>query len=157
MPHVYLRVRNEERRATSVDVSVQHRTLQLEAEPDGPSEIGALVLHPEVRGRPGWPGKLLSWGRFAFIALQPSCFEDRILAEMRASFDEDGHQAFWHAFGKRFTGMSYDAADRLSAEDKTFILDLFPTTPFYASLLDDDAVAELGQVHEETRPALRLL
>jgi arginine N-succinyltransferase len=89
--------------------------------------------------------------------MHPNCFKERILAEMRPSFDTEGHQAFWHAFGERFTGMSYDEADRRSAADKGFILDLFPSTPFYASLLDDEAIAELGHVNEEARPALRLL
>ena len=53
--------------------------------------------------------------------------------------------------------MSYIDADRRSAVDKSFILDLFPGVPFYASLLDDAVVSELGQVHEEARPALSLL
>ncbi len=156
-PHICLRVRSETRVASSIDVSVEHRTLRLEAETDGPTEIGALVLSPEARSRPGWPGKLLSWGRFTYIALHPGSFEDRVLAEMRASFDEEGRNAFWHAFGERFTGMSYAEADRRSSVDKSFILDLFPSTPFYTSVLDDEAIAELGQVHEDTRPALYLL
>ncbi|MFQ5513329.1 MAG: arginine N-succinyltransferase, partial [Myxococcota bacterium] len=157
MPHVYLRVGNEERVAADARIRVTHRTLQLGAERDGPSELGALILHPDARGRPGWPGKLLSWGRFTYIALHPERFEDRLLAEMRACFDAEGRNAFWHAFGERFTGMSYEEADRRSVHDKSFILDLFPSTPFYASLLDDEAVAQLGQVHDEARPALRLL
>jgi arginine N-succinyltransferase len=157
MPHLFLRVRQEERCAESVDVQMQHRTLQLEASEDGPSEVGALVLHPDARGGPGRPGKLLSWGRFAFVARHPTCFERTLLAEMRASLDAEGRNAFWEAFGKRFTGMTYAEADRRSAVDKSFILDLFPTTPFYASLLDARVADQLGQVHEDARPALHLL
>jgi arginine N-succinyltransferase len=157
MPHIYLRVGREERHASSVDISVEHRTLQLGASTDGPSEIGALILHPDARSRPGWPGKLLSWGRFAYMALHPASFENRILAEMRATLDPQGRSAFWRAFGKRFTGMTYAEADRRSAVDKKFILDLFPKTPFYASLLDKDVAQQLGEVHPEARPALRLL
>ena len=157
MPHLYLRVGQEERRAESVDVQMRHCTLQLEATEDGPSEVGALVLHRDVRGQPGRPGKLLSWGRFAFVARHPTCFERTLLAEMRASLDDAGRNAFWEAFGRRFTGMSYYEADRRSATDKSFILDLFPTTPFYASLLDAKVAAQLGQVHEEARAALSLL
>jgi len=136
---------------------VEHRTLQLGSTEDGPTEIGALVAHPSIRGKPGWPGKLLSWGRFAYVACHPASFEYTLLAEMRASLTPDGKNRFWEAFGRRFTGLSYDEADRRSASDKSFILDLFPSTPFYASLLDPDVVAELGVVHPEARPALSLL
>ncbi|MBW2280217.1 MAG: arginine N-succinyltransferase [Deltaproteobacteria bacterium] len=161
MPHLYLRVGQERRHAESVDVEMRHCTLQLEASEDGPSEIGALVLHPDVRGSaassPERPARLLSWGRFAFVARHPTCFEQTLLAEMRASLDAAGRNAFWEAFGRRFTGMSYAEADRKSAVDKSFILDLFPTTPFYASLLEARVADQLGRVHPEAEPALRLL
>jgi arginine N-succinyltransferase len=157
MPHVFLRVGEETRASESTGVRVTHTTLQLGASRDGPTELGSLILHPSARGRPGWPGKLLSWGRFAYIARHRASFEKRILAEMRAAIDAHGRSAFWDAFGKRFTGMSYTEADHRSATDKSFILDLFPDTPFYASLLDAGVAAQLGQVHEEAAPALRLL
>lgn len=157
MPHLYLRVGEETRVSASTGVRVTHTTLQLGASHDGPTELGSLVLRPEVRGRPGAPGKLLSWGRFAYIARHRASFEARVLAEMRAAIDAQGRSAFWDAFGRRFTGMSYAEADRRSATDKSFVLDLFPATPFYASLLDADVAAQIGQVHEEAKPALRLL
>jgi len=157
MPHLYLRVRLEDRQAQSVQVQMQHCTLQLESTEDGPSEIGALVLDPELRGHADKPGRLLSWGRFAFLALHPMAFERTVLAEMRASLDAAGRNAFWEAFGKRFTGMTYEQADRRSATDKGFVIELFPDTPFYASLLDPEVVGQLGQVHAEAQPALRLL
>ncbi|MCP4003365.1 MAG: arginine N-succinyltransferase [bacterium] len=157
MPHMFLRVGEEVRHSETVVCTMRHKMLQLGSTTDGPTELGALVLHPKERGRGGRPGTLLSWGRFAYIARHRSCFEDRVLAEMRASLDAWGRSAFWDAFGRHFTGMSYADADRLSATDKSFILDLFPDVPFYASLLDAEVAAQLGQVHEETRPALSLL
>lgn len=157
MPHLYLKVSIEERRAESVDVTMKHCVLQLGASTNGPSELGSLVLLPEARGVPGSPGKLLSWGRFALMSQLPSCFEPNVLAEMRATLDDNGRNAFWESFGQRFTDMSYLEADRLSAEDKSFIVDLFPDIPFYATLLPDEVMEELGCVHPETMPALRLL
>lgn len=157
MPHTYLRVGSEARHSVSVGVRAEHVTLRLGVCTDGPTELGALILHPDARGEPGWPGKLLSWGRFAFIALHRDCFERQLLAEMRASLDPEGQSAFWEAFGRRFTGMTYDEADRRSARDKQFILDLFPDITFYASLLPAHVTAQLGQVHEETLPAVHLL
>jgi arginine N-succinyltransferase len=157
MPHVFLRVCVEQRQASRIDIRVHHRTLQLGATEDGPTEIGSLVLRPDVRRHAGSPGKLLSWGRLAYVGLHPERFERRLLAEMRASLTPDGKNRFWEAFGRRFTGLSYAEADRRSASDKSFILELFPATPFYAALLDEAVDAELGKVHPEAQPALRLL
>jgi arginine N-succinyltransferase len=157
LPHIYLAVGEEERASGSTGVRLRHRTFQLGAASDGPTELGALVLHPSARGGPGSPGRLLSWGRFAFIARHHGCFERRLLAEMRAGLDRDGRSAFWDAFGRRFTGMSYAEADRRSARDKSFILDLFPQTRFYATLLPEDVERKIGDVHPDALPALRLL
>lgn len=157
MPHLCLRVREEERTSASAGVTKKHVTLQLEAVSNGPTELGALILHPDSRRQPGQPGKLLSWGRFAYMARHPQAFEERVLAEMRAAIDEHGRSKFWDSFGRHFTGMSYAEADRRTATDKSFVLELFPDTPFYASLLDEEVARELGQVHEHTVPALRLL
>ncbi len=157
LPHLFLRVGQETRTSQSTGVRVTHTTLQLGAAYDGPTELGSLVLRPDARGRPGWPGKLLSWGRFAFIARHRACFERTVLAEMRAAIDGQGRSAFWDAFGRRFTGMSYTEADHRSAADKSFVLDLFPATPFYASLLDAEVAAQLGRVHDEAKAALHLL
>jgi arginine N-succinyltransferase len=157
MPHLFLRVGEETRSSESTGVRVTHTTLQLGVSTDGPTELGSLVLRPELRGQPGWPGKLLSWGRLAYIARRRASFERTVLAEMRAAIDAQGRSAFWDVFGRRFTGMSYTEADRRSASDKSFVLDLFPATPFYASLLDAGVAAQLGLVHEEAKPALRLL
>jgi arginine N-succinyltransferase len=157
LPHTYLRVEREERVSAAAGIRKEHVTLQLGACEDGPSELAALILHPEVRGRPGWPGKLLAWGRYAYIARHPGAFEERLIAEMRATFDPEGRSAFWESFGRHFTGMSYQEADRRSATRKQFILDLFPKTRFYATLLEPEVASQLGKVHPEARPAVRLL
>jgi arginine N-succinyltransferase len=157
MPHFYLEVGEEQRYAESIGVLARHVTLRLGRSTDGPTEIGSLVLHPDARGRPGSPGKLLSWGRFAFIASHRECFESELIAEMRAALDPRGRNLFWEAVGKRFTGLSYEEADHRSAVDKSFIRDLFPEATLYATLLEPDVVAKLGHVHEETGAAVRLL
>lgn len=157
MPHTYLQVGREARESKRLGVRTEHLTMRLGHSCDGPSELGALILHPEARGRPGSPGKLLSWGRFAFVARHRERFCDELLAEMRAALDPQGRYAFWEAFGKRFTGLAYEEADRRSATDKDFILELFPDTTFYATLLEPDVRAKLGQVHAEAQPAVRLL
>ncbi len=157
MPHLFLRVGREERYSRSVGVHRTHLTLRLGRRLDGPTEIGALILRPDQRRTPGWPGRLLSWGRLVFIGLHPDRFERELLAEIRAAIDEQGRSAFWEAFGYRFTGMSYEEADRRSADEKDFILDLFPEATFYASLLEASVLEKLGQVHADALPAVSLL
>jgi arginine N-succinyltransferase len=157
MPHFYLEVGVEERYSRSVGVRARHLTLRLRRSTDGPTEIGALVLHRSVRRARGSPGKLLSWGRFAFIATHRECFERELIAEMRAALDPAGRNLFWEAFGRRFTGLGYEEADRRSALEKSFIHELFPRAKIYASLLEPGVVDQLGRVHEESLPAVHLL
>jgi arginine N-succinyltransferase len=157
LPHIGLRVDREERVSEAAGIRKEHVTFQLETCEDGPTELAALILHPDVRGRAGWPGKLLAWGRYAYIARHAGAFEETLIAEMRATFDSEGRSAFWESFGRHFTGMSYQEADRRSATRKQFILDLFPRTLFYATLLDPEVAAQLGKAHAETQPAVRLL
>src|SRR6185295_1467127 len=45
----------------------------------------------------------------------------------------------------------------LSFINKKFIADLMPKHPLYVPLLPPDAQAVIGQVHPDTRPALKLL
>jgi arginine N-succinyltransferase len=157
MPHTFLQVEREERYAESIDKRAEHVTFRLGVCSDGPSELGSLILEPDARARPGKPGKLCSWGRFAFIATHRERFCATLLAEMRAALDSEGRSAFWDAFGQRFTGMSYEEADKRSALDKDFILELFPRSKFYAALLEPELAVRLGEVHDETLPAVRLL
>jgi arginine N-succinyltransferase len=157
MPHYYLEVKEEERYSESVDVRARHVTLHLDCSTDGPTELAALILHPRFRNQPGAPGKLLSWGRFAYVATHRECFESDIIAEMRATLDPRGRNLFWESVGKRFTGLSYEEADRRSTVDKSFIRELFPETKLYATMLDPDVAAQLGEVHPEAKPAVCLL
>ncbi len=61
MPHTFLQVAREERYSPGPDVRTEHVTLRFGVCTDGPSELGALILHPDARGAPDKPGKLLSW------------------------------------------------------------------------------------------------
>jgi arginine N-succinyltransferase len=87
----------------------------------------------------------------------PRCFEPEVIAEMRGVMDENGSSPFWEALGRHFFDMEYPQADYLSAADKSFIADLMPTCPIYVPLLPKSAQDVIGQVHENTMPALKLL
>jgi arginine N-succinyltransferase len=79
------------------------------------------------------------------------------IAEMRGVIDEQGRSPFWDALGRHFFQIDLPKADYLSMVNKRFIADLMPTHPIYIALLPPEAQAVIGQVHEQTRPALKLL
>lgn len=136
-------------------ISQEVRSLHLVADHKGPSEIGTLFLHPELRGHGA--GRLLSLSRFAFMAAFPERFDAQVIAEMRGVADAEGRSPFWEAVGRHFFEVDFPHADALSAADKQFIADLMPAHPLYIPMLPPAAQAVIGEVHAETRPALRLL
>ena len=129
--------------------------LRLVAEHNGPCEIGSLFLAPDYRK--GGNGRLLSLARFMFIAERPKRFDPMVIAELRGVIDEQGRAPFWDALGKHFFDIEYPNADYLSMVNKKFIADLMPTHPIYIPLLPAEARAVIGQVHDQTKPALRIL
>lgn len=131
------------------------RVLNLVTEHNGPCEIGSLFLSPDHR-RHG-SGRLLSLARFLFMAEYPQYFDPTVIAEMRGVIDERGQSDFWDALGRHFFDVDFPTADYLSMVDKQFIADLMPRHPIYIPLLPEAAQGVIGEVHEQTRPARRVL
>jgi arginine N-succinyltransferase len=168
-PHVFFRVMQEERyadlRVTDDaelhDVHMTHTMLYLGQTYDGPTELGGLVLHPDLRRHPDKLGRLLSLARFVFIAGFRGWFRDRLLAELLPplSVGPSGttRSPLWDVLGHKFTGLSYDEADRLSRFNKEFIWRLFPAMPVHASLLPESVQEIIGQVGPGSVGAKRLL
>ena len=85
-------------------------------------------------------------------------FADLVIAEMRGVSDENGHSPFWAWLESHFFGIDFPTADYLvGIGDKSFIAELMPKHPVYVALLSPEAQSVIGQVHEKTAPALRLL
>lgn len=129
--------------------------LYLNQEHDGPTEIGSLFLSPDYWG--GGHGRMLSLSRFLFIADFPERFEREIIAEMRGVVNANGVSPLWSALGSHFFQIEFPKAETLSVQDKKFIADLMPTHPIYIPLLPEEAQSAIGNVHQNTRPALSLL
>ena len=156
-PHVYLQLTQEERYSTTLDRYMVHHCLKLNFNYDGPTEIGGLSLLPEFRGHPESLGKLLSYVRFLFIAMHRDLFRDRVLSELMPPLEADGTSKLWKHLGRRFTGLTYREADRLSKENKEFIWALFPHGLIYMSLLPDEVSEVIGKVGPTARPVERML
>ncbi|OBT10061.1 arginine N-succinyltransferase [Vibrio sp. UCD-FRSSP16_10] len=122
----------------------------------GCSEICTLFLRPKFRG--GLNGRLLSKCRFLMLAEHPHRFSKTIFAEMRGVSDENGNSPFWDWLQEHFFSIDFTMADYLTGIGKKgFIADLMPKLPIYINLLSKEAQAVIGEVHDNTRPALKLL
>jgi arginine N-succinyltransferase len=156
-PHVYFDVLEEERYSQTLDVHVVHRILRIGYNYKGVTEIGGLVIRPELRRHPERLGRLLSYVRFMYLALHRPVFREEVLSELMPPLEPDGTSRLWEALGRRFTGLSYQEADRLSHENKEFIRALFPEEPIYATLLPAEVQGLIGQVGPETKGVEKML
>ncbi|MFN3198260.1 MAG: arginine N-succinyltransferase [Bradymonadia bacterium] len=154
-PFYSYQLRTTHKISKALDVDKEVRYLELTANHSGPTEIGTLFLLGDHRK--GGNGRLLSLSRFLFMASHRQRFDKRVIAEMRGVSTTEGHSLFWEAIGRHFFNIGFAEADQRSAADKSFIGELMPQHPIYIPMLAPDVQAVIGQVHEETRPALRLV
>ncbi|KXS35109.1 MULTISPECIES: arginine N-succinyltransferase [Idiomarina] len=131
-------------------------TLSLCNDYTGVSELCTLFLREPYRHNLN--GRTLSRFRMLFLAQFKQRFSDWVIAEMRGVCDDDGASPFWDWLEQHFFSMDFPKADYLSGiGDKTFIAELMPRYPIYTSLLPEKAREVIGKVHDNTRPALKLL
>ena len=134
----------------------QHRErFELQRIHDGPTEMGSLFLRGIHRGQ--GRGRWLSLSRFALISMMPHRFADRVIAQMRGKANPDGSVPFWDAVPGKFIPTSFATADAMSTVSKQFIEEMMPQYPIYLGLLSDEVRQDIGGVHEETMPAMKLL
>jgi len=156
-PHIFFDVLDEERYSETLDLHFAHRVLRIGYNYNGLTEIGGLVLRPELRGHPERLGRSLSYVRFLYLARHRALFRDEVLSELMPPLEPDGTSLLWESLGRRFTGLSYQEADRLSQTNKEFIRALFPQDPLYVTLLPPHVQELIGQVGPETRGVEKML
>lgn len=122
----------------------------------GCSEICTLFLRPKFRRANA--GKLLSRVRFLFMAQHPERFSDTVIAEMRGVSDAQGQSPFWNWLRKHVADLDFRTVTRMvGTGDNRLFAELMPRFPLYTHLMDEPARAVIGQVHDNTRPALAML
>ncbi len=156
-PHTYLKVLKKKHRDPALKIEKKHILLRFEYDTDGPSEIGGLILHPDYRGLPLGLGKQLSYSRFMYVSLFSERFEKNMIAELLPPFNDRGSSDLWDAFGRRFTDMEYQEADKLSREKKDFIKNLFPQEDIYTCLFDEKARNVIGETGPTSSPVRHML
>jgi arginine N-succinyltransferase len=156
-PHIFFDVLDDERYSESLDRHFVHKVLRIGYNYNGPTEIGGLVLVPELRGHAAHLGKWLSYVRFLYIGLHRASFRDEVLSELLPPLETDGSSVVWEAIGRHFTGMTYQEADRISQSNKEFIRTLFPAEPIYLSLFPSKVQEVIGRVGPETKGVEKML
>ena len=156
-PCTFLDVSERETYSSTLDRHFRHQVLSIGFHFDGPTEIGGLVVDPAARASEGLPGKQLSFVRFLYMAMHRDRFRETVLAELMPPLSKGGKSPFWESFGRRFTGLDYQDADKRSRQGKEFIQQLFPSTELYATLLPPGVQRALGAVGRTTEGARRML
>ena len=156
-PCTFFTVSEKEHYSSTLDRHFRHTLLSLGYHFDGPTEIGGLVVRPGARHRAERAGRQLSFVRFLYMAMRRRHFRPTVLAELMGPLTRNGQSAFWEAFGRSFTGLDYQEADKLSRQNKEFIQQLFPPFDVYASLLPPAARHALGTVGRRARPVKAML
>jgi arginine N-succinyltransferase len=155
-PHIFLDVTTREHYSTTVDKHFKHQVLSIGYNYEGPTEIGGLVVDPAYRGQDK-PGKQLSFVRFLFLSMHRKLFRDRVLAELLPPLMPDGRSQLWEHFGRKFTGLDYKEADKLSRQSKEFIQQLWPQSDVYATFFPEKVKATIGRVGPNTEPVKNML
>lgn len=138
-----------------LDVYNRIKTLTLCNDHTGHSELCTLFLLPDYRKSTN--GHLLSKARFLFMAAHQNLFSDKVIAELRGDCDEEGESPFWEALGRHFFAVDFVEADRQVSRGKSFIAELMPRHAIYTNLLPEQAQNVIGQTHQDTVPARKLL
>ena len=156
-PCTFFDVSEREHYSSTLDRHFKHQVLSIGFHFDGPTEIGGLVVDPAQRGGEARAGKQLSFVRFLYMAMHRDRFRETVLAELMPPLTKDGRSAFWEAFGKRFTDLDYQTADKKSRENKEFIQQLFPNVDVYATLFTGSVRRLLGTVGAHSEPVKHML
>ncbi|MGI2259178.1 arginine N-succinyltransferase [Shewanella sp. GXUN23E] len=152
----HYRIGTEVYHSEQIDVRNEVETLTLCHDYTGAAELCTLFLREGHRQ--GNNGRFLSRSRFLFLAEHPQRFGETVIAEMRGVCDDEGHSPFYGWLQAHFLGIDFVYADYLSGlGQKAFMGEMMPRNPIYVPLLPQEAQEVIGEVHANTRPALRLL
>lgn len=143
------------RHSSQLDLRTTYETLQLTTDFDGWSELASIYLAPEARGQ--GVARLLSLGRLCFVESHRDLFDRKLMADIRGWTDEYGTSPFWEYITSKFVDTDFEIADRLSASDGRFIMELMPSLPILMNLLPDAARICAGRPHDISRGAMNLL
>lgn len=121
----------------------------------GSTEICSLFLDPDLR-KEGL-GKLLSFSRFLFMANFPEKFTKMVYALMRSYIDLEDENPFWNHVGRKFLDISFKTLIQRKDEGQDIFPPLLAKFSLLVPMLHSDARKAIGNVYQNTLPALYML
>jgi len=149
-PHFYWQISYDHRQSKTIGIGMTHQVLKLGKDTKGHSEIAGIIVHPEFQGKQ--LGKQLFYVRLLYLGLNRSRFLDRFISELLPPLDKNNRSVLWEAYGRKFTGLTYQEADQLSQDNKEFIDSLFPQNRIYTCILPIKARQVIGKVGAKSLP-----
>jgi arginine N-succinyltransferase len=152
----HYRLGTEVYHSQQISVRNEVETLTLCHDYTGAAELCTLFLKDGYRK--GNNGRMLSRSRFLLLAQHQHRFGETVIAEMRGVSDDHGDSPFYEWLQHHFLGIDFVEADYLSGlGKKAFMAEMMPRNPVYVCMLPKKAQKVIGEVHKNTKPALRLL
>ncbi|OCX71669.1 hypothetical protein A6M27_10025 [Acidithiobacillus thiooxidans] len=148
----------EREKSTAPHYTVDNKLerLRLDTTAISPVKLGSLLLGDTHRRR-GFGG-LLSKSRFLYLASLPEELSEYIHAELRGWVNNDDASPFWETLGYSLYGDNFSAIDHFrGSQPDAFAFHHLAAHEVPFSLLNQEVLAKMGQVHPDTKNALRML
>ncbi|MCB1180599.1 MAG: arginine N-succinyltransferase [Chlamydiia bacterium] len=146
---------NEKHQSKQLNLDREISTLHFLKAKKKPTEVCSLFLKKAHRQCDC--SKLLSLGRFLFIASFPRRFAPITVGEIRGVNNEKGESPFWEAVGRKFFELPFQEAHIARILTPECIEEIFPQYPIYPILLSKDANEVIGIPHPQALPAAKIL
>jgi arginine N-succinyltransferase len=137
------------------EIPSKHQVLAPHSLPKNASEVGTLFLSGTCRGK--GLARVLSLGRFLFIACHPERFQKSIIVELRGIMTPLGRIPFWECLGRKFCDMDFEAVMELCESNPQLSQEIAPRYPIYLDLLPQEIREAIGKTHVHSLPAQKLL
>jgi len=151
--------RNDVIQQVSRDLNISHsvHALTLCADLTSYSQLLSFFVRRGHHSRP--EASLLSRARLLYAACMPGRFADNFFVSLAGHTDANGRSPFWEALGRKFFQMDFLQAESLvhGARNRNLIVELMPHYPVYVPLLNGEAQASMGQVHQESEVPFQIL
>ncbi|WP_165313596.1 arginine N-succinyltransferase [Vibrio ziniensis] len=120
------------------------------------SQLCSFYIDPSQRST--LSPALITLGRLMFMNAFSNRFANEWMAVLPGIADANGRAPFWEHVGRKFFGMDYNQVEYYNGtRDKAFVAELMPHYPLYVPLIDEEAQAVMGQVHQDAELQYQLL